>query len=431
MTRSSEPDLAIQFATGGEGLEGADSDRPTDGARGSTAFLLRLAEVLHAYGTPAHRLEDVLAETSRQLSVEGQFFSSPTSILVAFGRAEQQRTFLLRVQPGDVDLGKLVEFEEVLERLEAGQLDARAARDELDRIAGSAPRYGSLWTSVAFAAASASAAVFFAGGLLEIGISAAIGFAMGQIARLTGRRSATARVFEPTAAFTAAFLAMACAIPFPTLAVPIVTLSGLIVLLPGLAVTVAMTELATRHLLSGTARLAGAGAVFLTILLGVALGRRVGGLWLPQEQVALAHSPLPAWTTWLAVLVGAVAFAQLFQARIREYGVILLACLIGYCGVRLSASTLGPELAPFVGALLVGLFGNGYARRFRRPSSVPILPGILLMVPGSLGFRSLTFFLAEDVLGGMEQAFSMALVAVSLVGGLLAANVFAVPRRSL
>ncbi|MFT4516089.1 MAG: uncharacterized membrane protein YjjB (DUF3815 family) [Planctomycetota bacterium] len=50
----------------------------------------------------------------------------------------------------------------------------------------------------------------------------------------------------------------------------------------------------------------------------------------------------------------------------------------------MSVSTLGAELAHFVGALLVGLFGSWYARRYRRPSSVPILPGILLMVPGSL-----------------------------------------------
>ncbi len=130
-------------------------------------------------------------------------------------------------------------------------------------------------------------------------------------------------------------------------------------------------------------------------------------------------------------MVGALSFGQLFQARVREFGWILASCLLGYCGVLASASVLGPQLAPFTGALVVGLFGNTYARLTRRPSSVPIVPGILMMVPGSLGFRSLTFFLAEDVLAGMEQAFDMALVAVSLVGGLLAANVFAVPRRSL
>jgi uncharacterized membrane protein YjjB (DUF3815 family) len=58
-------------------------------------------------------------------------------------------------------------------------------------------------------------------------------------------------------------------------------------------------------------------------------------------------------------------------------------------------------------------------------------PGILLLVPGSLGFRSLTSFLDDQALLGTEWAFQTGLVAVALVGGLLAANVVLPPRRVL
>ena len=54
-----------------------------------------------------------------------------------------------------------------------------------------------------------------------------------------------------------------------------------------------------------------------------------------------------------------------------------------------------------------------------------------MLVPGSIGYRSLASFLADDVLSGVETAFRMALVAISLVGGLLLANVLFTPRRSL
>ena len=47
--------------------------------------------------------------------------------------------------------------------------------------------------------------------------------------------------------------------------------------MPGLTLTAAMTELATRHLASGTARLSGAFITFLAIAFGVALGNRIGG----------------------------------------------------------------------------------------------------------------------------------------------------------
>jgi uncharacterized membrane protein YjjP (DUF1212 family) len=128
-------------------------------------------------------------------------------------RGEAQRTYLLRVQPGDVDLGKLVEFEEVLEEVDAG-MDLGLAHAAINRIAAAAPRYGPTLTSLGFGGASASAAVFFGGRWLEVACSAAIGIIMVQIARVTGRRSATARVFEPTAACAAAFLSMLLAVPF-------------------------------------------------------------------------------------------------------------------------------------------------------------------------------------------------------------------------
>ena len=72
-----------------------------------------------------------------------------------------------------------------------------------------------------------------------------------------------------------------------------------------------------------------------------------------------------------------------------------------------------------------------HALTFERPASVPLIPGILLLVPGSIGFQSLNFFLVQDVTAGMQAAFQMAIVAVSLVGGLLCANVVVRPGRSL
>ena len=64
------------------------------------------------------------------------------------------------------------------------------------------------------------------------------------------------------------------------LSTSITVLGGVIVLVPGLTLTVAMNELATRHLMSGTGRLMGAATTFLVIGLGVALGGKLAA-WLP------------------------------------------------------------------------------------------------------------------------------------------------------
>jgi len=53
------------------------------------------------------------------------------------------------------------------------------------------------------------------------------------------------------------------------------------------------------------------------------------------------------------------------------------------------------------------------------------VPAILLLVPGSIGYRSLASLMQSEVVLGIETAFRMIVIAVSLVAGLLLASVAA------
>jgi len=203
-----------------------------------------------------------------------------------------------------------------------------------------------------------------------------------------------------------------------------------IVLVPGFTLTVSMTELATRHLVAGSARFAGAGATFFGLAFGVAVGTTVA------EALVGAPPPLdpvaaPEWVRWPALVVAAVGLTILFRARPRDGGWVFTAGLLATEGVRLGGLLLGPQLAAFLGALLVGAAGNLLARLLRRPAALLQVPGLLLLVPGSLGFRSLSSLLHRDVLSGVHTAFEMTLVAIALTTGLLLAGVVVPPRRAL
>jgi uncharacterized membrane protein YjjB (DUF3815 family) len=87
------------------------------------------------------------------------------------------------------------------------------------------------------------------------------------------------------------------------------------------------------------------------------------------------------------------------------------------------AAVLGPELGLFAGSLTAGLASNAVARATRRPAAVTLVPALLMLVPGSVGFRSLALLLQRDVVIGVEQAFRMTLMLSALVAGLLASNV--------
>jgi len=89
---------------------------------------------------------------------------------------------------------------------------------------------------------------------------------------------------------------------------------------------------------------------------------------------------------------------------------------------------LGPELGVFAGALVAGLASNLVARWRDVPAATTLVPAVLLIVPGSIGFRGLVFMLERHVLIGVESAFRMMLMLSALVAGLLIANVI-LPER--
>src|SRR4029450_3135429 len=84
-----------------------------------------------------------------------------------------------------------------------------------------------------------------------------------------------ARVFSAVAALVAAVIATLATQIFGGYSVPTTTLAGGLALLPGFSLTVALAELSTQHLSSGTARMSGAFVSFLELIFGVALGTAI------------------------------------------------------------------------------------------------------------------------------------------------------------
>ena len=71
--------------------------------------------------------------------------------------------------------------------------------------------------------------------------------------------------------------------------------------------------------------------------------------------------------------------------------------------------------------------GCCFLKRLPATAAVMRTPGLLLLVPGSLGFRGLTTALQQDFSAGSQFAFRMLLVGGALVAGLLVANVLVPP----
>src|SRR5262252_7069090 len=111
-----------------------DWEAAGSGTEPKVTFAVKLARLLHEYGTPTHRLEEIMDQVTRRIGLEGQFFSLPIGIFLSFGAPEEQRSTLIRVEPSRVDLGKLALLSELTGRVIRGEWDAQQGNARLDQI---------------------------------------------------------------------------------------------------------------------------------------------------------------------------------------------------------------------------------------------------------------------------------------------------------
>jgi uncharacterized membrane protein YjjB (DUF3815 family) len=244
------------------------------------------------------------------------------------------------------------------------------------------------------------------------------------------RRPNFAPSFEAVAAFVAMFLASLVAATLQPIDVRNVLIAAIIVLMPGLTLTTAMVELSTQHLVAGTVRLMGAAAILLKLSLGtvaaVQLAKVTGLVALPGDLL-----PVPPWAEWLALFAASYSFAVLFQAARADFPLVMASAWLGYLSTQMASHWAGPEFGVFAGGLVVSSAANVFARWKNRPGALVRVPGIILLVPGSVGFRSLFFAFERDVYLSVDTAFSLLALLIALVAGLLFGNLLIPPRRSI
>ena len=398
---------------------------PTVSGPDAVGFILRLGRALHNAGFTAHRLEATLSDVSRKLGLEAQFFSTPTSIMAAFGPPDAQRTHLIRAEPGSTNLSHLAGLDRIARDVMYGTLGPVEGTRRIDALLSAPPRWGPRPLLAAFVLVSVAVASFLHVGVADLFGAAILGLMCGTIVLRSGTRAEWIDIEEPLSAFLVATVAQLFAAVTDSGAGYAMTVAGLVVLLPGMAFTTGLIELSTRHLASGTARLSGALVTFLGLGFGVALGTKLGaavGDWLVLQHIVLhvANSALPWWVEGLGVLIAPLCFTVLLQADGEQAPWIVLAAAAAYLTSRFAGRAMGEELGAFLGALMVSAGSTFIARRRDTTPIVTIVPGLLILVPGSIGLRSVTSFSQQKVVTGVETAFKVALIGVSLAAGVLA-----------
>jgi uncharacterized membrane protein YjjP (DUF1212 family) len=406
-------------------------------------FITDFARRLHLAGVSAARLEGAVKTTAAKIGVDCAIWSSPTGILLSLSDLNDpdssQQTRVLRLEPAQPNLSDLSTLDHVAEQVIEGKLDVVEASNrfrELDRAADERDRY---WIVFAFGLASAAVAGLLRTSWLDIAVAGVLGTLIGALDVTSRKRPDLAAASEAIAAILATVLTAAFAHFVAPLSIQTVIIAALIVLMPGLTLTTAVTELATGQLVTGTARFAGAMITLFKLTFGSVAGAQIVNVlgWTPRIAQSVS---LPAAVEVIATVAAAFSFAILFRAARRDIPLVMASAILGYVLTRVASGWFTPVAevqgvtfagAVFVSSLTMAAIANVYGRVIGRPGTLVRLPSIMLLVPGSVGFRGIASLVERDYTLGMDTAVAVLSALVALMAGLLFGSVLVAPRRYL
>jgi uncharacterized membrane protein YjjP (DUF1212 family) len=393
-----------------------------------TQLLLEFARAGHESGYPTADLEErVLALASAVGLADAQISATPTVVDLSVGSLHSQRSYTLRVRPTAVDLDGIAGLDELVQGVLDRRVDSAAALDRLAKIA--AEPVSRPWPLLlgGYALAGAALTPVLGGSWREAAAAALVGLVVGVIALSTRRTARTEPMVAPVVALAASFCA-ALIVELGLQASPdVVTLAALVTFLPGMTLTIGMKELATEHLQSGVANTASALIQLFGLAFGVGIGRAIAESWFGASGVTAPVSAALGIQLALAVAVG-LAFTVTLRARFQDAYVMCAATVLALSANEIGTRVFGDEAAVFAAALAVGVGGGLVGFALRRSALVFIVPGVLMLVPGSAGFSSVLQLLDDQTVSGITAAFDTFVTAMSIAYGLMVSTIV-LPRR--
>ncbi|REL35159.1 threonine/serine ThrE exporter family protein [Thalassotalea euphylliae] len=395
-------------------------------------FIISLGKALHKFGTNSFRSEAHLQNVANFLGVKASFIITPTSLtFVLIDDEHREHNYIVRVKPGDLDLGSLARTDELVDELSSGQRSLAEATERIEEIYNKPNPYGKTITFLAFGASSGAFAMLMHTSWNDVLWSGLLGLVVALFVFWSERSQRISESLEPLSALVCALIASAVTNYDPHINMALVILSAIIVFIPGLSLTLGLSELAARHLVSGTARIMDAIMVLFKLYFGAVLGIAIGNLiWGTAEFIQ--PSAMPNWTSWVAVTILSMTLVIMFQVRKKDAPWGIISGYIAYGATLLATPYLGYALGAFAGAFALGVYSNLFSRVMNLPSSIVMLLGLVVLVPGSKVYIGLNSAVSgQNMLNTPDTASQTFLIFMSLVAGLIFANVAVRSRNTL
>lgn len=387
-------------------------------------FIVRVGTALHSYGATAIRLESVLSELSRFFGMSGVFRSSPSEIIVALQEEAEaaQRVAIVPTATPDVQLDKLARIGELLRELATERMTLAEATDRLDEIDRAPPPWGALGMTIGYVAVALGVTPLIGGSWADTWVAAAVSIAVFMMVLVSSRLGAVGAALMPfSTALVAGVLAALAKLWLPDLNLVLVVLAAVAVILPGYSISLGVGELVTQHVVSGTANLMRG----LVCLVKQVAGGGLGIVFVSSLVFLPSGGPsVPIDPDWVAGMFPffVLGLCLTFQMAARDFLPATIVSVLAYFAALGGTALLGAIAGTLVGTIVAVGTVQVWAHRTGRPTTILMIPAIVTLISGAIGFRGLAEIWQGDAALGLRDFTQMFIVALTVLAGLLIGN---------
>ncbi|KAI9306090.1 hypothetical protein BJ944DRAFT_178859 [Cunninghamella echinulata] len=308
--------------------------------------------------------------------------------------------------------------------------------NDMNNIITSPPTCG-IWRLIfAFIILGFSASiVMFHGTWIDGIVSGLLGGLVGLLLHLASSAPAYAPVYDITACAICAIIGRAlhqyCC--FNASVIP-----ALLILLPGYNMTVSVMEITSKHVVTGTLRMGYALIYTFMLAYGLRLGSYLYSVMDPESD-STGYCPtsteISHWFYFLLFPIMSIGIGISYGSSAKQWFSQVLCAAVGFCVTYFLGDIItDSQILGAISAFTVGLYGHLALKITGEPPISPISVGITLLVPGSLGVKSVYAMLHLHDTSQSAFALQMLNVAIGLSVGLIASAMIVYPsgkKRSL
>jgi uncharacterized membrane protein YjjP (DUF1212 family) len=356
--------------------------------------------------------------TTRAYGLDAQLLALPNYVQVG---SETGDNLYIANPDFDVRYDQSFQLAKLVARAPSGSISPEEGMADLDRIRHQQRRFPVWVTVFGYAVQSAGLALILQPTPWSLVGAATLGLLVGALSVLGRRIEAIGYMLPTICAFLVAFIVFTFnnrwhvgADSLRALAAPLATF------LPGAAITLAVIELSTQHLVSGASRLVAGFMQIAQLAFGILIAAQLAGI-ADTNLVTTELNRLGAWAPLLGVVIYGLGAMLYFGPPTSFLPWMLLMLLTAYGGQWVGNAVLGSYASGFGGGLTLIICALAISHRPNTPPTVSlVLPGFWLLVPGSLGFMGVTQLLGTHSTAVFTATLiSMMSIAVGVQTGLL------------